>query len=210
MENWLEKHDDLAVAGQECGVCIWTLAKNSVVANLHLAEVFDLPFSVARHGLPMERYIAKTHPDDRPKVAKALHEAIVSGRAYRQEYRLLHGDGTIVNVVCFGQCFPDENGIASQYVGVLFAASETQRPQSSERLLTLCRQAKDYAKDARNDAVSGLLELAVLQLTQAQPGARGLHFALSSKRVRVSGRIRPCAEMNQEPMSRFCVSVPIP
>lgn len=177
MDRWVEKHKEVEAAGQECGVCIWNLAQNLVVADLHLARLFDLPFDVARHGLPIERYIAKTHPDDRPKVARALHDAIVSGRAYRQEYRLLHGDGTVVDVVSFGQCFPDENGIASQYVGVLLALPETKRNQSSGKLLSLCLQAKDYAENTRNNAVSDLLEMAVLQLTQAKPSVTRTFFA---------------------------------
>ena len=103
MDNWLEKQIEIAAADQECGVCIWDLAKNTVIPARHLSQVFDLPFAVAQQGLPIERYIAKVQPEDRPKVAKALHDAIVSGRAYRQEYRVQHGNGTIVNVLAFGQ-----------------------------------------------------------------------------------------------------------
>lgn len=171
MDSWLEKQIEIAAADQACGVCIWDLAKNSVIPDRYLSKVFDLPFEVARHGLPIERYIAKVQAQDRPKVAKALHDAIVSGRAYRQEYRLQRGDGTVVDVLAFGQCFPDQNGIASQYIGVVFTQSETKVHPSTEKLLTLCQQAKDYARDARNETVSNLLELAVLQLTQPQIGA---------------------------------------
>lgn len=168
MAIWLEQQDGFTTAGQqECGVCIWSLADNSVVADPHLARVFDLPFEVARHGLPIERYIAKVHPEDRSKVARALHDAIISGRAYQQDYRLLHGDGTVISVLSFGQCFPDENGIASQYVGVVFSRSDMKTKPSYRNLLTVCRNAKDYALEARNGTVHSFLCLATLQLTQS-------------------------------------------
>lgn len=178
MDSWLEKQIEVAAMDQECGVCIWDLARNSVVPDRHLSGVFDLPFDVSQHGLPIERYIAKVHSDDRPKVAKALHDAIVNGRAYRQDYRVQHGNGTILDVLAFGQCFPDENGIASQYIGVVFTSAQNRMHPSDEKLLTLYRQAEDCARHAQNETVTNLLELAVLQLTQPQIGSARASFAV--------------------------------
>jgi PAS domain-containing protein len=161
----------VTVAAGEAGTYTWNLATNMVVADANMARFFDLSYDRVRNGLPIERFIEKIHPEDRAIVAKAIHDTIITGDPYQQDYRLTHADGTVTRIMAFGQCFRDENGTPSQYAGMAFPMAESPVDYPADTLLLLCQTAQDYAESANNDAVSRLLELAVLHLSQPQPSA---------------------------------------
>jgi PAS domain-containing protein len=158
----------VTVAAAEAGTYTWNLSTNTVVADANMARFFDLPVDLVKNGLPIERFIEKMHPDDRSVVAKAIHDTIITGDPYQQDYRLLHADGTITRVMAFGQCFRDGNGTPWQYSGMAFPMAQSEIDYPADTLLLLCQTAQDYAESANNDAVRRLLELAVMQLTRPQ------------------------------------------
>lgn len=168
MGKRFDKPSMVTVAAGEAGIYTWNLSTNTVVADANMARFFDLPLDLVQSGLPIERFIEKMHPDDRRIAAKSIHDAIITGDAYQQDYRLIHADGAITRVMAFGQCFRDETGTPSQFAGMAFPMAETAADYPSDTLLLLCQTAQDYAESANNDAVSRLMELAVMHLTQPQ------------------------------------------
>ncbi|MET0748880.1 MAG: PAS domain-containing protein [Rhizobium sp.] len=166
----------VTVAAGDAGTYTWDLSTNTVVADANMARFFDLPFDLVKNGLPIERFIEKMHPDDRATVAKAIHDAIITGDPYRQEYRLMHMDGTVTRVMAFGQCFRDGEGTPSQYAGMAFPMADTAVDFPADTLLLLCQTAQDYAENANNDAVRHLLELAIMHLSKPQLTAGGRSY----------------------------------
>jgi len=160
------------VATGETGSYCWNLITNTVMANAGMASIFDLPAALVREGLPIERFIEKIHAADRGAVAKAIHDAIVTGAPYHQNYRVIDPNGETTHVMAYGQCFRDNTGMPSHYVGMIFAMASPGPESPADPLLMLCRTAQSYAKSARNGSVSELLEEAVARLSQAQPGER--------------------------------------
>jgi hypothetical protein len=77
-------------------------------------------------------------------VAKAIHEAIVTGEAYQRDYRIVRPDATEVGVSAFGRCFRDANGTPSHYAGIVYPS--IGQPMPSERLFWHCLQAHDLAR----------------------------------------------------------------
>ena len=168
MGKMFDKQSMVTVAAGEAGTYTWNLSTNTVVADANMARFFDLPFDRVKSGLPIERFIEKIHPDDRCAVAKAIHDAIITGDPYQQDYRLIHADGTAIRVMAFGQCFRDEKGTPSQYAGMAFPMADSAIDYPADTLLLLCQTAQNYAESANNDAVCRLLELAVMHLTRPQ------------------------------------------
>lgn len=161
----------VTVAAGEAGTYTWNLSTNTVVADANMARFFDLAFDLVKNGLPIERFIEKIHPEDRGEVAKAIHDTIITGDPYQQDYRLIHADGTVTRVMAFGQCFRDDKGTPWQYAGMAFPMAESAVDFPADTLLLLCQTAQDYAESANNDAVSRLLELAVMHLSQPRLAA---------------------------------------
>lgn len=150
---------------REAGTYSWNLATNTVMASASIAQLFDLPPDRVRRGLPIERFIEKVHAEDRGAVARAIHEAIISGSPYQQTYRVIDGDGKTTRVIAYGQCFRDPAGTPSQYAGMIFPVSNATADCPSTALLRLCQTARNAAESANNHPVSQLLELAVASLT---------------------------------------------
>jgi hypothetical protein len=158
----------VTVVAGDSGTYSWDLSTNTIVAGANVARFFDLPFDLVKAGLPIERYIEKVHSDDRGTVARTIHDAIITGDPYQQDYRLVHADGTITRVMMLGQCFRNASGTPSQYVGMVFLMAETAADYPTDTLLILCQAAQEYAEKTNNEIVNRLLERAVLQLKQPQ------------------------------------------
>lgn len=159
------------VATGKTGTYYWNLVTNTVMANAGMASIFHLPSGLVRQGLPIEHFIQKIHMTDRGAVAKALHDAIVSGAPYHQNYRVIDACGDTTHVMAYGQCFRDSSGMPSHCVGTVFAMVDPEPESRADSLLMLCQTAQNYAKSAQNRSVSQLLEQAVMQLSQGQASA---------------------------------------
>lgn len=168
MGQKFEGPSSVTVVAGDSGTYSWDLSTNTIVAGANVARFFDLPFDLVKEGLPVERFIEKVHSGDRGAVAKAIHDAIITGDPYQQDYRLVHADGTITRVMALGQCFRDASGTPSQYVGMVFQMAETAADYPTDTLLILCQTAQEHAEKTKNETVHWLLERAVLQLKHPQ------------------------------------------
>jgi hypothetical protein len=166
----------VTLESDNAGIYSWDLSTNTVVADANMARFFDLPADIVLKGLPIERFLEKIHVEDRAVVARAIHDAIITGEPYRQPYRLVHEDGTIARVMAFGQCFRDEAGTPSLYTGMAFPIPEASAEFPADTLLYLCRIAQDYAEGAKNDPVRELLERAVVHLTTPEPISNSRYY----------------------------------
>src|SRR4051812_29429859 len=102
--------EDTAARSADAGIFMWQLSDDTVYADAALADLFGLDSREAERGLPIVRFLDRIREDDRPDVAKAIHEAIVTGEAYQRDYRIVRPDATEVGVSAFGRCFRDANG----------------------------------------------------------------------------------------------------
>jgi len=57
--------------------------------------------------VPFEAYLARIHPDDLPSLSAAIEKSIIARAPYRHEYRVIHGDGSVHEVLAVGEW--DEN-----------------------------------------------------------------------------------------------------
>jgi signal transduction histidine kinase len=70
-------------------------------ASRECYRIFDLDFDV--NPVPFEMFKNRVHPDDFPALEQALAEAISTRSSFSQEYRVVHRDGTTLQVVAVGQ-----------------------------------------------------------------------------------------------------------
>jgi hypothetical protein len=104
---------------EEPGIFTWDLSTNAVYCDSAVARLFDVDEDLAARGLPITIFIDRMHPDDRKRVAESIREAVVTGDPYREEYRTIHTDGSIIDVLAFGRCFRNSAGEPVHYAGVL-------------------------------------------------------------------------------------------
>jgi PAS domain-containing protein len=146
-----------ALWATECGVYSWVIATDTVCADARVADFFELPPELAEHGLPLARYLDRIHVDDRSRTAKAIHEAIVTGDAYQEDYRIVHADQSIVHVFAIGRCFRDKSGVPSEYAGVIYDMTAEEAALATDSIFDLCSAAYSIAKNGSDTVVEELL-----------------------------------------------------
>lgn len=105
------------------GVYTWVITTDTVYVDSLAAECFGFSAVEGRNGLPLLRYIERIHADDQPRVAKSIHDTMLTGNPFCEQYRVCRPDGSMVEVIAFGACFRDESGEPSHYSGMVFPKS---------------------------------------------------------------------------------------
>lgn len=113
-------------AACDAGLYTWDIVRNLVFADSALAGLFGLDPDATAHGLPLEDYLARVHPDDRPQLAKKISEVIVADIAQQNTYRVQGTDGRYRMVAAFGRAFRDHSGSPVLYSGIVVPASEDE------------------------------------------------------------------------------------
>jgi signal transduction histidine kinase len=70
-------------------------------ASCECYRIFDIDLDI--NPVPFEVFKDRAHPDDFPALARALEEAVSAKAPFSHEYRVVHRDGTTLNVVAVGE-----------------------------------------------------------------------------------------------------------
>ena len=77
-------------------------------ASRECYRIFDIDLEI--NPVPFEVFKSRVHPDDVPALEQALATAISNQSAFSHEYRVVHRDGTTLDVVAVGQFDPGPTG----------------------------------------------------------------------------------------------------
>lgn len=155
----------------DSGVFTWDVATDQFFADSAFALLFGLDPVETMSGLPMEQYLGRVHPEDKARVAKAVHEAVVSGHPCQQNYRVRSAKGIYTEIMAFGRCFRNVDGTPSQYAGIVFPVVPIV--DESVALQDLCAQAHRAAlKSGRLDIARTLRDVLEELIDEPTPNLR--------------------------------------
>ncbi|GEP00195.1 sensor histidine kinase [Methylobacterium haplocladii] len=109
----------------------WDITQDRVYAGETFARMYEVDPTVAAAGAPILDFIDGIHPDDRAFVGERIEHAIATAGEFREEYRLLSGDGTVTWIYARGRCYHDAQGRPSRYPGI--AIDITERKSAEQR-----------------------------------------------------------------------------
>lgn len=121
----------LQVSGEthpDAGIYTWDIERNLVFADAALAGLFGLDPEETVCGLPLEAYLDRVHPDDKPALAKIISQTIIANLPQQGGYRVLSGDGIYQSVTAFGRAFRDRSGSPILYSGIVVPSDSLDRP----------------------------------------------------------------------------------
>jgi hypothetical protein len=153
-----------ALKAAESGMYCWLITSNMVFADARIASLFQLPPDVAERGLPLERYLERLHPDDRQETEQAINHAVVTGEPYRQHYRVVHDDQSILHLLGVGQCFRDGNGVPYEYAGMIYDTTAGDPACSIRAIADLCLAAYGIAEQEGEAEIQALLASLLTQI----------------------------------------------
>lgn len=114
----------LAIDAAEVGVFDWDLRSGELRWDERLLGLFGLRRET--FGGTIEAFTEAVHPDDRPRVTRALEEAIATCGTYSAEYRVLLPDGGVRWITARGEAVADGTGTASRLLGAAFDSTAVQ------------------------------------------------------------------------------------
>lgn len=121
----------------------WDLVNDRLMADASLARLFSVSPEEAANGQP-EAYLRAIHPDDQPRAAQAVEEAVASGGQYNSEYRITLPDGSPRWLVSRGRVEQDADGKALALPGVTVDITEqVERRRREQFLAELAERARD-------------------------------------------------------------------
>lgn len=117
----------------EAGLYAWDIEKNLVFADAALASLFGLDATKTVHGLPIETYLDRVHPEDRPPLAKVIHNTIITETPLQSTYRVRDRNGVYRWVAAFGRAFRDRSDNPTLYSGIVVPALQMERNGQSQQ-----------------------------------------------------------------------------
>lgn len=132
------------------GFFSWDLSENKVFADHVFAFIYGIPPRDLEVGAPIEDVIRHVAEDDMPRVAKALHETILSGDPCHQSYKVSHPGGRSIVVTGQGRCLRNGEGMPSIYTGSVTAEEFGKGGEESDPLASHCLEALKIAKRRRH------------------------------------------------------------
>jgi PAS domain-containing protein len=154
----------VALAATRSGTFLWTIGNNSVSVDEDAADFFGFSPSSAAEGLPIERFLERVHPEDISRVAKSLHDAIVSGRPYQECYRVVVDDGSVHHLFARGHCFRGSDGVPAEYAGVIFDMTIYDDDDISQTIVNLCEAAQCFARQSQYISTGEFLDEVLVHL----------------------------------------------
>ncbi len=190
-------------AANGVGTWDWDIPADLVYANERFAEAYGVGTAEATAGVPISRFLAGIHPEDRPRVGEEIASALRSGEEYVSDYRLLDGNGTVRWITARGRCQLDPAGNPLRFPGVTVDITERKAVEEnlrrSEERLQFAIDAADlgaWLYDPERSVVAGderMVELFGLEVAEA-PAERWLGGNHEDDRERVGQELQASLE----------------
>ncbi len=110
---------------------------------------------------PRDDFLSYVHPDDRPRVRRAIDGAFDAREAYSIEFRIVRADGAVRWIRSKGRIFTGPEGTAEQFAGVACDVTETRylkdrRDQALVQLQTSLSTSfvGTYIRDCRTNYIN--------------------------------------------------------
>lgn len=103
----------------DAGFFTWDIPENILYADRALSVLFGIDPQLAEHGLPLQHYLNRVHPEDRARLSKVIGQSILMHKSQNEIYRVMNQDGDYVTVMSFARGFRDRSGEPTRYVGMV-------------------------------------------------------------------------------------------
>jgi len=150
-----QEHTRLALEAGQVGTWVWDVPSGTIVADERLARMFGVPPEEAARGVPIDRFVASVHPDDRERIGAILGQVVEHGGEHEVEHRIIH-QGQVRWIVARGRCEMDAQGRPVRFPAATVDITELKQATESRELL-----ARELSHRIKNifAVVSGLAAL---------------------------------------------------
>lgn len=131
-----ERQLQQALSVSQVGTWVWDIASQRVIADNNLVHMFGLSKATAGKGLALEELLRVIHPGDRVRVENEIHQAVLSGKPYESEYRIIAKKGAIRWVIARGKVELDSAGLPISFPGAVVDITDRKSAENNLNFLT--------------------------------------------------------------------------
>jgi PAS domain S-box-containing protein len=145
-EELMKVNDRLVEAQQvaHVGSWEWDVASNELWWSEEMYRIYGLsPSDVTGY----EAFLGRVHPEDREKVNSVVRRAIVDGRAFTFEHRIVRADGAIRVLYAAGRVVMGDQGRPVRMTGIGHDITERKKDEEARAALILEQAARHEAEE---------------------------------------------------------------
>lgn len=101
----------------EVGYHTWDIIENRLSLDRVCAAMCGVPEAEGAEGIPIEAFLMKIDLANRERVAKAIHDSLLYGNFYQEEYPVEHEPGLFRLVRVGGRLIYDRDGVPLRGIG---------------------------------------------------------------------------------------------
>ena len=126
-----EARQNLAATSAEAGLWILEIATGHIWATEKARELYGL---APGQALRFEAFIRIVDPGDRARIRRSVEQATRTRGDFREEYRIVHPDGTIRWIAARGRPYFNSSGEPERLMGVSIDISERKQMENQLRV----------------------------------------------------------------------------
>lgn len=146
------------------GFFTWNVQDNLLFGDEVFGEIYGFSHEELATGLAVEAILNRIAIEDRGRVAERVHHGIVSGTAGTLQYSVVSRNGTRIQVIAFGRCLKDADGIPSVYTGAVMMASDAALAVGISPMEIHCQAALSIARKEGRELTARYLSSALRSL----------------------------------------------
>ena len=146
---------------QTMGFFNWMVAEGLLYGDAMFAELYELCQDDLTAGVDVMQILAKIVEEDRPIIARNIHQAILSAEPSGAQYRIHLANGQTRDLVSFGRCFHDKSGAPTFYTGAVMDARSDLVVTEDDPFQAHCSAALHIAREQGNELASRYLASAL-------------------------------------------------
>ena len=112
--QWQEEQMRLAAESADIGLWVWNIQQDTIWATDRARDIYGVPYD---DKLNLQRFLACLHAEDRERVKDVIQEAFPVGSDFREEYRVVHPDGSEYWICATGKCQSGDSGLPERMMG---------------------------------------------------------------------------------------------
>ncbi len=144
------------------GAWSWNIKVNQLHCDSLFADYFSLNADEGLAGVPIEKLLEAIHDADRPGVVRALHDAMATGSAFQETYRVNSRSYGQRLITAIGRCYLDEQGDPSVCSG--FTVDVTSSEGILGELAKHSVQARNLALTLEKPIMVYLLDMILVEV----------------------------------------------
>ena len=119
-----EEHMRLASEGGNIGLWVWDISRDTIWATDKARLIYGIPFADA---LNLQRFLESLQPEDRSRVREVIEKVLQDGGTFREEYRVVHPDGSLHWLCANGLCQIDALGRPEKIMGATIEVTDIRQ-----------------------------------------------------------------------------------